>query len=287
MVDLRQTPDYASYIQKIGWIVERIDGVNYFIKKFPLISFIKIQRPKKINYKIIESLSKKYKAFKIVAEPKTPKQIKKLTRLGFKPSKPPFLPSKTIHIDLTQPQEKLLSEMHHKTRYNIKKSQSLNVKCQKSEDINLFAEFWQKCALRQRGMFLSQKKEIIELYKAFGKRAHILVTTQENPWPKNLRYFRSKLLSGILMVCTKDIAYYMYAASSDHGKKLFAPTLNVWEAIKLSKKLGCKIFDFEGIYDDRFPLKSWIGFTRFKKSFGGKEIEYPGAYAKLRFPFGL
>ena len=76
----------------------------------------------------------------------------------------------------------------------------------------------------------------------------------------------------------------MYAAASDAGKKLFAPTLCAWEAIKLSKKHGSKIFDFEGIYDERFPLKSWHGFTRFKKSFGGREIEYPGAFVKYRIP---
>jgi len=54
---------------------------------------------------------------------------------------------------------------------------------------------------------------------------------------------------------------------------------------KLAKKMGCKIFDFEGIYDDRFPLKSWLGFSRFKKSFGGLEVEYPGAYSKFLLPF--
>ena len=33
---------------------------------------------------------------------------------------------------------------------------------------------------------------------------------------------------------------------------------------------GLKIFDFEGIYDQRFPKlnKGWIGFSNFKKGFG-------------------
>jgi lipid II:glycine glycyltransferase (peptidoglycan interpeptide bridge formation enzyme) len=49
--------------------------------------------------------------------------------------------------------------------------------------------------------------------------------------------------------------------------------------------MGCKIFDFEGIYDSRFPIKSWLGFTHFKKQFGGNEIAYPGCYIKFRLPF--
>ena len=197
--------------------------------------------------------------------------------------------------------------MHYKTRYNIKSGKRLKVKVhsvsgngKSSKDIETFASFWQECALKQRGMFLGQKKEIIELYKAFGGKAHLILastpfhlggvrsaTSEVSIKTPRMVELKNKhnLLSGILMIQTKDIAYYMYAASSDKGKKLFAPTICVWESIKLAKKLGCKIYDFEGIYDERFPLKSWKGFTRFKKSFGGKEISYPGAFVKYRFPF--
>jgi len=155
-------------------------------------------------------------------------------------------------------------------------------------------------------MFLSQRKEIIEIYKAFGEKAHIILVKSVKNTPASethLFYFKNKgfspgvkieksnhpggeieILSGILMLKTKDIAYYMYAASSDKGKKLFAPTLCAWEVIVLAKKLKCKIFDFEGIFDERFPLKSWHGFTRFKKSFGGEVVVHPGAYVKMRLP---
>jgi len=287
MLDLRQTLQYSPYMSSIGWIVERIDGVNYFIRKFPLIgSFIKIQRPEKISHRVIELLSKKYRAFQIVIEParnathsvaggpKGTNYQSLIVKNGFKQSKLPFVPAKTIHIDLTKSESQLLKEMHHKTRYNIKLGKRLKVKVIISKDINLFADFWQECARKQRGMFLSQKKEISELYKAFGQNAHI-----------TLGFKDKKLVSGILLISTKDIAYTCYAASSDVGKKLFAPTLTVWEAIRLAKKLDCKIFDFEGIYDERFPLTSWKGFTRFKKSFGGKEVDYPGAFVKYKFPF--
>ena len=51
MIDIRQSKNYADYLSQLGWIIEGIDGVNYYIKKFPLIgSVIKIQRPEKINY---------------------------------------------------------------------------------------------------------------------------------------------------------------------------------------------------------------------------------------------
>ena len=50
MNDIRQTAKYAKYLKKIGWQVERINEINYFIKKFPLIgSVIKVQRPENIE----------------------------------------------------------------------------------------------------------------------------------------------------------------------------------------------------------------------------------------------
>lgn len=83
-------------------------------------------------------------------------------------------------------------------------------------------------------------------------------------------------IAGILLLFYDQIAYYWFASSLPLGKKLFAPTLLVWEALKLSKKRGCQVFDFEGIYDERFPKasSSWRGFTKFKEGFGGKKIVY-------------
>ncbi|MDZ7586191.1 MAG: peptidoglycan bridge formation glycyltransferase FemA/FemB family protein, partial [Patescibacteria group bacterium] len=75
-----------------------------------------------------------------------------------------------------------------------------------------------------------------------------------------------------------QVAYYSHNGVSPAGKRKFVPTMLVWEAIKLAKKLECKRFDFEGIDDKRWP-----GFTRFKKSFGGKIIEYPMSFSRWRW----
>lgn len=275
MTDLRQTPEYANYLSSLGWIVEKKEGVNYFVRKFPLIgSFIKVQRPEKIDYQYIHVLVVKHRAYQIVIEPKNTNHQILITNYGFRQSRNYFVPSKTVQINLTKSEKQLLKEMHYKTRYNIRKTQSSKLKVQKSKDINLFANFWQGCALKQRGMFIPQKKEIRKIYKAFEKKADLIFVLHSN-----------EPVAGILLLHAEKISYYMYAASSNLGKKLFAPTLAAWEAIRLSKKKGSRIFDFEGIYDNRFPLNSWLGFTRFKKSFGGKEIRYPGAFTKFSLPF--
>jgi lipid II:glycine glycyltransferase (peptidoglycan interpeptide bridge formation enzyme) len=259
----------------IGWKVEKVSGIFIYVRKFPLIgNFIKIQRPLTIEVKLIQEIIHKYKPFQMVIEPNKIIQVTEIKKLGFKQSKTYFVPSKTIQIDLTKTESQLLKEMHYKTRYNIHKITNYELRITKSKDIVSFADFWQICA-RDRGMYLSLKKEIIEIYNAFGENAQIILVKKGDA-----------TLSAILLILTKDTAYYMYAASSNNGKKTFGPTVAAWEAIRLSKKLKKKIFDFEGIYDERFPIKSWLGFTRFKRSFGGKEVEYPGTYSKFMLPFG-
>jgi len=278
MLDLRQSPNHAKFLKSVGWIVETKNGTNYFIKKIPLIgSFIKIQRPEIINFEDVEKLRKKYRTFHIVIEPKLRILISEdnhslLYTHGFKLSKSPYLPTKTIWLDLSKPKNQLLKEMHSKTRYNIKKGQKLKVIIQKSGDIKRFIRLYHQWH-RRRLSFLSQAKQIREMYQAYGNNADLFFA-----------YKDGLPVSVLLTVRYSLISYYMFAASSSLGKKLFAPTLLTWEAIKDAKKDGCTIFDFEGIYDERFPIKSWQGFSRFKKSFGGQEIAYPGCYTNYRFP---
>lgn len=275
MPDLRQTSAYAKYMHSLGWTVEGKPGNLAYIRKFPLIgNFIKMQRPVRLNHQLIDSLIGKFKPFQFIVEPTNALQQSILTKHRFRQSKTYFVPSKTIHIDLTSPETELLKKMHYKTRYNIKQTIRNKLRTVNSTDIAYFADFWQKCAFAQRGMYLSQKKEIENIFSAFGKNARIILVKKDNI-----------VLSGNLILFNKDSAYYMYAASTPDGKKLFAPTLNAWSAIKFAKKLKKKIFDFEGIYDERFPIKSWQGFTRFKKSFGGTEINFPGAFQKFMLPF--
>lgn len=269
MKDLRQSKKYAHYIKRLGWQVEKINGVYCYLKKFPIIgSAVKIQRPQnKISKNKLLKLAKKYRAHAIYIEPKDKKQFEYFQgETGFKKTKHTYLPSKTLQIDLGKSQRDLLLDMHHKTRYNIRKAKRDKlVSLRKSKDIKAFCDFWQKCARKQRGMYLSQKSVIEKMYLAFGKQSQLFFA-----------YQRKEILASLMCVETKKACYYMFAASSRKGKSLFAPTLLTWQSIVNAKKKGLKVYDFEGIYDKRFPIKSWKGFSRFKKSFGGKVLEYPG-----------
>ena len=87
----------------------------------------------------------------------------------------------------------------------------------------------------------------------------------------------NRVVAGILLLFWNNTAFYWIAGATHEGKKLFAPTLLVWHALKVGKKRKCALFDFIGVWDERKPKQSpeWKGFTKFKEGFGGKSIYYP------------
>jgi len=281
-IDLRQTKESAQYLKQQGWLVEKIDQDYIFIRQIPLscFSIIKLQRPQKINFKKINRLAKKYHAFQINIEPrleaKTPR--KKFEKNGYQLKNSPFLPAKTIQLDLTLSQKQIFKQMKKDARYSIKKAQKEKLQLIELKNLAEFRQAWKVAVNWQR--YIPSLKSLKSLKKAFGSKAIFLIC--HNPKrPKQ----QDKILAGTVIILTSQVAYYYYAFTSKEGRKRLAQYLLIWETIKLAKKKGCQAFDFEGIYDKRFPIKSWQGFSHFKKSFGGKEIEYQGCFTKYRWPF--
>lgn len=268
-MDIRQSIEYAKYIESIGWQVEKINKGNVFIKKIPLIgSLIKIQRiDSPISFAEIENLVKKYHAFQIIIEPSSiASQIPK----GYRHLKSPFIPTKTLILDLKQTEEKIFTSFSKNKRRDIRIAEKNHLVIKEGSPEE-FVQLKKKTLWKKRILPLGTEREVLPLVKAFGGKSKILVAYLSTT-PNNRQY----PVAGTLLLFHHKTAYYWQAAATNIGKKFMAPTLLLWEAIKLSKKKGCEAFDFEGIYDERFPQnKSWLGFTHFKKGFGGKEILFP------------
>lgn len=277
MTDLRQSPDYVRYLKISGWLVAGQPGTFAFIRKIPLtpISIIKIQRPKKIGFTTIYRLAKKYRAFWVYIEPTTNIQATALCKHGFRLSHSPFLPAKTIQLDLSQSLKKIKDQMKKDVRYSLRKAKKEEIKILKYKDIKNFHRAWPR---KIRG-WKPSLKNLQNIKKTFGKNAFFLAAVSAS----------GQIIAGtvILIACPPKPgaprqAYYYYAFTSKLGRQKLAQYWLVWQAIKEAKKRGCAIFDFEGIYDPRFSNKSWLGFSHFKHSFGGAEITYPGCFVKSR-----
>jgi len=266
MTDVRQTPEYAEYMRSRGWNVEKVGGVYIFAKRLPLLgSFIKVQRYKNLPLQSIEEAKRRHKAFQVVLEPI--ERDAEIASGGFRQNSP-FSPSKTLTLDLLRPKNSLYKNCAKDCRYALRRTESMKLKALKSWQIKKFRASWKKSAGWKR--HVPSAKELLNLKKSFSSSA-LFVST-------------NSCSAGGVFLRTRDTGYYWYGFTGRGGRKSLAQYKVVWEGIMWAKKNGCKTFDFEGMYDERHPNKNWLGFTHFKKSFGGGEKVYPGAFSKWSLP---
>jgi lipid II:glycine glycyltransferase (peptidoglycan interpeptide bridge formation enzyme) len=277
MVDIRQSVHYAKYLRRVGWKVERIAEINYFLRKFPLIgSVLKIQRPEEIKIDTILRLSRKHRVFQIIIEPKNQADANLLVPLGFKLSHNPYLPTKTLQIDLTKSKESIFDSFKKDARAAIRKGTDHLIKNYSTpEELEKFREGWKKAVKLSR--YVPPASQLINLRKNFPGNQSLFLASHN---------ISGRIIGGVIFTrSSHDFAYYWQAFTNSEGRSSLTQYSLLYQGILWAKRVGCKVFDFEGIYDPRFPNKDWLGFTHFKHSFGGSEVEYPGCYTKLRLPW--
>lgn len=284
-MELQQSPPYAKYIRSLHWTVESIDGVNIFINKWPLIGgFAKMQRLKTFpTLSNLLPIIKKYSVKRMVIEAAQcvdekqfkmyVQELKKYVNIV----QTPFLPSKTILIDLTPPEEIIFHSFTEAKRRAVRKALKNNISSIESDDISKLIKVKNKSA----GLFgFITTSGAKEMWKAFSPNNATTVLAFEHLNTPDISDTHVKTaipVAGIFLIFWEDIAYYWIAGATNKGKKLSAPTLLVWEAVKIAKRRGMKQFDFVGVWDERFPKdnKDWLGFTKFKEGFGGNTLYYP------------
>ena len=177
----------------------------------------------------------------------------------------------TLVLDLNKTEEELLAGMKQKTRYNINLSRKQGV------SVKAISNF-------QFPISKNCLAEFLKLIKITAERDKIK-SHPENHYRKMVEIipndifrlyvaeFDRKIIAANIIAFFGKRATYLHGASSNESRNLMAPYLLQWEQIKEAKKRGCKIYDFWGIDE-----KKWPGITRFKKGFGGDEISYVGTY---------
>lgn len=77
----------------------------------------------------------------------------------------------------------------------------------------------------------------------------------------------------------EDTRYNLQGAQSDTGRNLHATGILTIQLIYDAYHQGKKYFDFWGIAPEGAPKNHpWTGFTNFKKTFAGYEVDYAGTY---------
>ena len=193
-----------------------------------------------------------------------------------------YQPAATMHIDLTKDEQELLDRMHEKTRYNTRLAERKGVTVRTSitdQDIDAFLALNQETAERDR--FVSRSNAYI---------AKTIKTLRDVGMCKlRIAEHEGEPLAMSVEIAYGDTATYLYGASSSKKRNLMAPFALHWSAIKSAKQDGHAFYDLYGVNPKEtssfYYKKTWEGITRFKKGWGGTQIEYIGTWELPLRPF--
>lgn len=178
-------------------------------------------------------------------------------------------PRHTQVLSLEMSEEAILSQMKQKGRYNINLAHKRGV--QVSEvPFSKIEDFYSlyKTTL-QRNKFEGQNLDFFHSYASCcGEFSKVFIAEAEDT-----------ILASAIVVYFGDRATYFYGASSDNMREYMAPYALHWHIIQDAKKKGYKEYDFWGIARDESDTgHEWHGLTKFKKQFGGNQLNFIGAY---------
>jgi len=187
-----------------------------------------------------------------------------------------FQPERTLFIDLEPDFTTVLGDMSETNRRMRKKAAKLGMEFSISyelKDLEAFMMMMEATASRTQRIF--QKGQYYELLlQTLGASKHVGVAYAS---------INGEILTGVLFADDHEakIRYYLYAGSFDTARKYSANGPLVCYLLEEAKQRGIKMFDFYGVAPLDAPEDhAWAGFSRFKRSFGGREHVFVGTWEK-------
>jgi len=179
-------------------------------------------------------------------------------------------PSRSLVLNLTRPGEKILAEMHQKTRYNIRLALRKGVAVREASS-GEFQKWWE--IMRQTGKRDGFRIHPCEHYEKMLKFPQQETSQKDLKIKLYLAEYEGKVIAGNIVAFFGDTVTYLHGASTYEDRKLMAPYALQWRLLEKARSRGYGYYDFYGINEEKWP-----GVTRFKKGFGGEEVNYPGTF---------
>ncbi|MBI2327083.1 peptidoglycan bridge formation glycyltransferase FemA/FemB family protein [Candidatus Curtissbacteria bacterium] len=181
-------------------------------------------------------------------------------------------PQHTLVISLNRSADILFRSFRKSTRYLIKQAMKKNVTISVFNTLSRWNDF-------ARLLLETEKRQKFLLQSSTYLRRQFTKLAEQKIAKLFIAYCGDIPVAGAIILQYRGTATYLYAASSENGRKIGAAHFLVWSAIQNAKQKGCKAFDFWGIAPKDKPKHPWSGISVFKKGFGGEVITFPDAYA--------
>lgn len=175
----------------------------------------------------------------------------------------------TIFVDLTQSEEDLLKNMRRQTRYEVRRSEKLNFKVEKSNSPEILREFHRVQAetAKRQGFIPPRRKDLNAYAKTFGDDLQIYRATLDG---KPVAY-------GLVLTDTLEGDYFE-AASTELNYKFPGAYALQWYVMRDLKKHGKLRYNLWGIAPAGQKNHKFAGVTTFKTGFGGEKFDYLHAH---------
>jgi len=196
----------------------------------------------------------------------------RMNQIGWKKAPVNLEAELTLLLDLTKSEDELLGEMKKSTRYEIRKSEKMEISTMMSMDLKEVKKFseYQEMLGEKQGFVPFSYDFLHEQFKAFlGDDQVTLVNA----------YKDGKLLASAYIIFYNGKAAYHYGITTPENKRLPGAYACQWQVIKEAKNRGMKTYNlWGGLMPKNKSDHRYRGVDLFKRGFGGKEIQYLPAH---------
>lgn len=202
---------------------------------------------------------------------------RQLGNLGFRHTGNHIQQLRTIAVDLTADEPTIAARQKPKWRYNTNLAARKGVTIRLAESLEDLRRWYALMEItRQRDGFASRTLAYYQrAWESLGaaNKARLFLAEHEG-----------RLLAGIFVTRVGSQGIYLYGASSDENRQVMPNHLLQWEAMRWAKAQGATLYDMWGIAETDDPGDPLAGVTQFKRGWGGKMIEYLGAFDYVYAP---
>lgn len=202
---------------------------------------------------------------------------RQLRNIGFQPVLDHIQQLRTIMVDLTPDAEAITLRQHKTRRYNANLAARKGVTVRQARslsDLERWYALFETTRLRDgfESRTFAYFRQVWDLLRPNGQAQLFLAE------------YDGKLLAGALVTLVGQQGIYLYAASSNEGRKLMPNDLLQREMMRWAKSQGATLYDLWGIAETDDPADPLAGVTHFKRGWGGQVVEYLGAFDYIYAP---
>ena len=174
-------------------------------------------------------------------------------------------PRDTLCIDLRPSEDQILAQMRPKGRYNIRVARRHGVSVVEDNSPQGLADFiriQRRTAVRQ-GIDAKPPSYFRDMFDELGAQSAVSLFFAE---------YRGRRLATAWVVRFGQRATYFFGGSLLLHRRVMAPYLMHFEAMRSVKAAGCQSYDLWGVSPPDQPWHAWQQISEFKRKFGGAEV---------------